>query len=211
MAVERTDYDDEPRSGVTAREAVGVFNDVGTLERAIEEMMTSGFEHGDISLLARDEVVEEKFGQNYQNIRNHADDSSAPRMAYAGPEERTEGRSALAAVMGYIGALTFGGVTFFTGGAAAVALAVGAIGGGAMAGLGLALGKVLDSKIADNLHKQLERGGILVWVRLRDDTAAERAVAVFKKYGAEDIHVHDLPQGVESAADEVQNQTQGKT
>jgi hypothetical protein len=46
----------------TVREAVGVFNRPGDLQVAIDELLSSGFDRAELSLLASEHAVEEKLG-----------------------------------------------------------------------------------------------------------------------------------------------------
>lgn len=182
---------DLPRSH-HVREAVGVFTDAQELEAVVSELLTAGFDHGDISLLASDDTARAKLHRSYPTIRSAEDDPNSPRVAWVEPETRTEGRGALASVMGYVGAVTAGGIVFATGGAAAVVIAAGVIAGGAMAGAGIALGKALDQTIAGRLHEQLEKGGILLWVRTDGPAQEARAQEILLRHGGHDVHVHDL-------------------
>jgi hypothetical protein len=43
------------------------------------------------------------------------------------------------------------------------------------------------------MQEQLDRGGVLLWVHLRDATAEERALDVLRRHGARDVHMHDIP------------------
>jgi len=65
-------------------------------------------------------------------------------------------------------------------------------GRGALAALGAALGRSVDSAFVENLRKQVERGGILLWVRVTDTASEQRAQEVLTRHGARDVHVHAL-------------------
>ena len=43
------------------------------------------------------------------------------------------------------------------------------------------------------LQDQLDHGGLLLWVHVRDAAHEQRAVDILTGNGAEDVHVHDLP------------------
>jgi hypothetical protein len=51
--------------GNQIREAVGVFGDADAMQKAIEELLRSGFKHADLSLLASEETVDKKLGHKY--------------------------------------------------------------------------------------------------------------------------------------------------
>ncbi|HRK95878.1 MAG TPA: hypothetical protein PK694_06115, partial [Rhodospirillales bacterium] len=46
---------------------------------------------------------------------------------------------------------------------------------------------------AKEIQSQIDKGGLLLWVRARDRAHEERAVAVLNRHSAGDVHVHDLP------------------
>ncbi|MBW7852327.1 MAG: hypothetical protein H3C38_17670 [Rhodospirillales bacterium] len=178
----------EPR----IREAVGAFRDVPSLEKTFDDLLTAGFAHSDISLLASDDTVKRKLGRFYVDVREAADDPQAPRRDFPSVQARTEGKGALTSMLGYIGALTAGGVTIATGGAAGAVIAAGVLGGGALAALGAALGRAVDSQFTDDLQRQVERGGIILWVKVADADQERRAQEVLRRHGAEGVHVHSL-------------------
>lgn len=181
-----------PRQESALREAVGVFTDVGSLEHAVEELLTHGFDHGDLSLLAGERTVREQMGHRLDDTLAAADDPEAPRRSWVEPESRMEGRGALAAMLGYLGAVTAMGVTFATGGAAAPAIAAALVGAGAGAGLGTGLGKIYDNRLADEFRHQIDKGGILLWVRCRDPDCQSRAQEILTRHGAHHVHAHSL-------------------
>ncbi|MBY0430632.1 MAG: general stress protein [Rhodospirillales bacterium] len=176
-------------------EAVGAFDDPQALERAVQDLLTSGFDHEDLSVLAGDGVVRKKLGHLYTSTIQAADDPQVPRTGYAEPESRTEGRGALAGMLGYVGAVIAGGLTVATGGAAAAVIAAGVLAGGAGTAVGLGLGRIMDQRIAAALHQQLERGGILLWVRAPTAESRDIATSLLAKHGAHHIHVHTVPAG----------------
>lgn len=46
---------------------------------------------------------------------------------------------------------------------------------------------------AKQLQHQLEHGGLLLWVHIRDAAHETRAIEILKTHGADDVHGHDLP------------------
>lgn len=182
--------EDGPELETTLLEVVGLFSDVHSLEHAVEELLTQGFDHGDLSLLAGEVTVREKLGHRLDDTLAAADDPEAPRRSWVEPESRMEGRGALASVLGYFGGITALGVTFATGGATAPAVVAALVGAGAGAGLGAGLGRIYDQRLAEEFRLQIERGGILLWVRCRDPGRENRAQSILSGHGAHHIHAH---------------------
>lgn len=180
---------DNPTQSGEVREVVALFDDSHALEAAVEDLLTHGVDHGDLSMLAGEKVVRHKLGHRLQDTVAGAADPDLPRRAWVEPESRMEGRGALASALGYFGAVTALGVTFATGGAAAVAIAAALIGAGAGAGVGAGLGKMFDQRLVRHFQQQLDLGGILLWVRVTGNPACERQVIeVLNRHGAHHVH-----------------------
>lgn len=173
------------------REAVGVLTDTQELERAVEDLLTEGFDYADVSVLAAEETMRGTPAEK----RATEDDPETPRMRFIEPESRVEARGALAGTLGYVGAVTAGGIAFATGSAAGVIIAAGLVAGGAMGSLGAVLGRYLDSRLADRLEEQVRQGGIVLWVRVADADREAAALRVLSRHGARDVHVHTVPAG----------------
>ncbi len=182
---------DERHAG-DLREVVGVLPDAGRLERTVEDLLTEGFHHSEVSLLGREETVRGALGR-YGDTHAAEDDPDAPRMRFIEPESRMEGRGALAGALGYVGAVTIGGIGFATGAGAGAVIAAGLLGGGALGSVGAALGRFLDRRLADRLEDQVRRGGIVIWVRAKDAEHEARAIEVLKRHNLGDVHVHTIP------------------
>lgn len=181
-----------PPQDYEIREVVGLFCDPIQMEHGVQDVLTHGFEHGDLSILAGETTVREKLGHRLEDTKAFADDPETPRRGYIEPETRMEGRGALASVLGYVGAVTAMGMTFATGGVLALAVGAGLLGAGAGAGLGIGLGRVYDKRLADQFEEQVDKGGILVWVRCRRPGDEERAAEMLTRHGARHVHAHTL-------------------
>lgn len=176
------------------REVVALFTDPHALEAAVQDLLTNGFDHGDLSVLAREKVVRDRLGHRLEDSVSAVDRDDLPRRAWVEPESRMEGRGALASVLGYFGAVTALGLTFATGGAAAVAIGAALVGAGAGAGLGTGLGRLFDQRLAREFQHQIDQGGILLWVRVSDaEECAARAMEVLNRHGGAHVHVHSHP------------------
>ncbi|MBG0811388.1 hypothetical protein IY145_18725 [Methylosinus sp. H3A] len=175
------------------REAVGVFDTAETLQEAIDELQTSGFDRADISLMAGERAVDEKLGHAYQKAADVEDDPEVPRGAYISPESIGEAQGALVGGLGYIGAIGAAGLIFASGGTMAAALAAAAIAGGGGGLVGALFAKLIGESHAQYLQEQLDRGGILLWVRTRDEAHEKSAVEILTKHSGRDVHVHGVP------------------
>ncbi len=181
----------QPIQDGAVREVVAMFADPHALEAAVQDLLTHGFDHGDLSVLASVRVVRDRLGHRLVDSNTAADDPATPRRGWVEPETRMEGRGALASVLGYFGAVTALGLTFATGGAAAAAIGAALVGAGAGAGLGTGLGRLFDRRLAHEFQHQIDGGGILLWVRVTGEPECEaRAREVLARHGAHHVHAH---------------------
>ncbi len=175
------------------REAVGVFHDEAALQSAADELLTAGFDRSHLSLLAGEHAVETKLGHAYETVSELEDDPEVPSLAYAGSDSRTEAKAVLTGGLAYIGAVGTAGAIVASGGTVAAALIGAAMAGGAGGLIGSSLARFIENHHADRLQEQLDHGGLLLWVRTLDDDHERRAREILQRNGAEDVHVHDLP------------------
>ena len=177
-----------------SREAVGIFHDEKSLRSAADALMISGFDRSYLSLLASDKAVDEKLGHHYERIAELEDDPDVPTQAYVGSDSRVEGQAAVIGGLVYVGAIASIGAVVASGGAATLALIGAMVAGGAGGGaLGAVLARLLSKQHAARLETQLQRGGLLLWVRTPDAEHEQRAIEILRQHGAEDVHVHTLP------------------
>jgi hypothetical protein len=177
----------------TIREAVAVFPNAASLEDAIEELRSSGFDRPEISLLAAQGTVDEKLGHIYEKVSELVDDPSVPRTAYISTESRGDAEGGLVGGLMYIGAVTAAGAAVASGGTLAATVAAAAAAGGVGATIGGALALWVERHHADYLQDQLDHGGLLLWVRTRDQAREEKAVDILRRHSGKDVHVHDMP------------------
>jgi hypothetical protein len=185
----RADHDVAP----LVREVVGVFHDVKAMEDAIEALLLEGFDRATISLIASEATIEEKLRHRYDRVSEVDAEPHVPRMAYVDSDSLNEAKAGLAGGLAYLGATVAAGAVVFTGGAAglAVAAAVAAGGGGAL--IGALLGRYIGKHHADTLQRQLDQGGLLLWVACADTMHETRAMEIMRRYGGTDVGVHELP------------------
>ncbi len=177
----------------TVREVVGVFHDEKTLQSAVDELLISGFDRAQMSLLAGHRAVEEKLGHMYERVAEVEDDPEAPHIAYIGSDSRVEAEAGLIGGLAYVGAVATVGAIVASGGTVAAALLGAAAAGGAGGLIGAGLASFIDQHHADYLEEQLSRGGLLLWVNTPDEDHERRASDILRRHSADDIHVHELP------------------
>jgi hypothetical protein len=175
------------------REAVGVFHRSENLQRAIDELLSSGFHRAELSLLASEGVVEEELGRRYENVNALADNPAVPRSAYVSPEAIGGAEGGLIGGLIYLGAVVAAGAVVASGGTLAAVITAAGVAGGTGGVIGTVLAKWVDGHHARYLQEQIDRGGQLLWVRTWSSEDEERAIGVLKKHSASDVHVHGPP------------------
>jgi hypothetical protein len=154
----------------TIREAVGVFSRAEDLQDAIDDLLSSGFHRAELSLLASDRAAEEKLGYRYENVRKLADDPRSPRAAYVSPEALGDAEGGLIGGLVYVGAIVAAGAIVASGGTLTAAIPAAVLAGGAGGLIGSILARWVGDHHAGFLQDQINRGGLLLWVRNWDPT-----------------------------------------
>jgi hypothetical protein len=185
----------EMESAETIREAVGVFETAEALEEAVDDLLSSGFDRAELSLLASEATVLQKLGHVFARSESAEDDPNAPRTAFVSTESIGDAEGGLIGGLLYVGALVAAGAVVATGGTMLVAILAAAAGGGAGGLVGAGLATLIGRHHAEYLEKQLEHGGLLLWVRTKDAAHEQRATDILSKHSAHDVHVHEITAG----------------
>ena len=181
---------DRPQS---IREAVAVFDDPKTMQQALSDLQGSGFDRADISFIARDSYLKGHLAQGYDDMHQAEDDPKAERATPVEETDIRQRRTLEVSTGATIAAFAAAGLTVATGGATALAAGIGAAAAGGVGGLGALLGKLYGQGQETFMQEQIDRGGVLLWVHLRDAAAEERALDILRRHGARDVHMHDIP------------------
>ena len=178
---------------VSKCEAVGVFKSADDFQAAADEFLSSGFDRADLSILASEHTVEKKLGHIYRRVETLEDDPKVPRIAYISEEAVGDAKGVLIGSLTFVGAVVAAGPMAAAGGPLVGIILAAAMLGGATGWIGADLGQIIEQRHADKLNAQLEKGGLLLWVRTRDREHEVRAEEILRKHGALDVHIHSLP------------------
>jgi hypothetical protein len=177
----------------TIRETVGVFDRPETLQEAIDDLLSSGFDRAELSLLAGEKTVDEKLGHKYRKIAELEDDPIVPRCCYVSTESIGDAEGGLIGGLMYVGATAAAGAVVASGGTLALVIATAAVAGGVGGLFGSLLAKWVGDHHAHHLQEQLDHGGLLLWVRTWDAERETRASEILSRHSGRDVHVHTLP------------------
>src|SRR4051812_6546438 len=172
-----------------AKTVVGLFDTAAEAQSVVQELVNSGFQRTDISLVANNAKGE--YG-NYKEVG--AEGSSTAEGAGAG----AVGGGVLGGVLGLlvgVGALAIPGIGPVLA-AGPLAAALGAAGASTLvgAGIGAAAGGIIGALVGAGIPEEdagfyaegVRRGGTLVLVKASDDMA-QRAYDAMRRYGAVDV------------------------
>lgn len=172
------------------KEAVGLFDNSDDLQNAIRTLEGSAFPRQDISVMGNRDDLEKVFGNTAVDPLFAMSSEYTPRQAPSRPEEQTIGSAAMIGGGAYVGAmamaLTAGAVAFPALIGAAV---IGGLGGGTV---GAILTKLLGDRYSHNLEEQIERGGLLLWVRTPDEQKQRLASTILRQHHAKHIHIQEM-------------------
>jgi hypothetical protein len=176
-----------------ACEVVGVFHSPEDLESAIDELLSSGFDRAELSLLASENAVAEKLGGHYPPASEMADDPAVPRTAFVSTAAIGDAEGGLIGGLAYVGATVAVGAVVMSGGTLAATIAAAILAGGTGGLIGSALAHWVGHHHAAYLHDQIENGGLLLWVRAWNESDEARALEIVAKHAADTVHSHSIP------------------
>lgn len=177
---------------VYQREAVAVFHNAKAMQAAVDDLLTSGFNHADLSVLASEKALASRPDLSWRRSEDLADEPQAASASYVSPESFGDAEGALIGALTYVGAVTTAALMIGAGGPIGVAILASAAVGGTGGGVGIVLARFLMRRHANELAGQLERGGLLLWVRTRLPVDEERALRLLRANGGESAHIHDI-------------------
>lgn len=169
----------------TIREVVAVFDTAEALEQAVFDLETNGFDRASFSLLASEHKVEATLGHRYRRIEEMEDEPKAPHETFFARASRLEAEFGLAPALALLGAVGVGL------GSGPITLPV-LVAAGSGAALGAFLGRLIHRHHATQLQEQLDRGGLLLWVNVRDQAQENKAITILETHGARHVHAHEV-------------------
>ena len=173
-------------------EVIGVFHTPDDLESAIDELLSSGFDRAELSLLASEAAVAEKLGDYYLTASDMADDPAVPRAAFVSTAANGDAEGALIGGLAYVGATVAIGAVVMSGGALAAAIAAAVLAGGTGGLIGSVLAHWVGHHHAAYLHDQIDNGGLLLWVRAWNVSDEARALEIIAKHAPDNVHSRSI-------------------
>ncbi len=174
-------------------EVVGLFHSAKDMQAAIDELETHGFDRADLSVMASEQAIEQKFRGAYVPVKELEDRPEVPTTAFISRESLGAPEGALMGAFMYVPAVIGLTAVVASGGSLAAAIAAAAIGTGAGGAVGAVLARLVDDRYAKQIEEHLALGGLLLWAATRDEAHVKKAIEVMRRHNAEDAHAHTLP------------------
>lgn len=185
------DHDEDHVTVIRIPEAVGVFDKFEDLQQAVYDLHLVGFSRYDMSLLGSQKALEAKLGRAFWRAEDLEDDPHAPRAHFVSEEAMGELEGAIAGGFFFLGSYIAMAALLTPVSTLAASIAAIAIGGGPAAVIGTLLARRAGRHHKDYYENQIRHGGILLWVRVKDDERKQKAVHILKGHSGRDVHVHD--------------------
>jgi hypothetical protein len=170
------------------KEAVGVFNNKQDLDKAIADLEAAMFPRHDISVIGSKAKMEERFGSESVPPELLEDNPRAPKEASIRPEEKTIASAVLIGVPAYIAGCLAGVLVNPASPVVLIsAVTFGSVVGAAIGGcFWYGIKVYMDNRV----QEQLDKGGLVLWVKTSEPEQEEKAKVIMKDHGARDVHFH---------------------
>ena len=170
-------------------EVVGIFNSAQELNETVNELFTHGFEQSSLSVLANEDLVIQNLGKNYRKVDDIADDIQTARTSFYPEENISIAKGAIIGGLMYIGTIATSGIIIIGGGPLSVALTTAAAVAGTTTIIGVLLAKMIGKHHEEYIEKQLQKGGLLLWVHLKDKSQKNLVVKILQDNHARNVHL----------------------
>ncbi len=174
------------------REAVGLFRTSEALQGAIDELLSSGFDRADISLLGSEQAIRSTLGDAFERT-DLEDNPATPRGVYVSPDAIGTAEGSLISILAYVSGVATAGVIAIAGGPLTMIILGAGLAGAGGGLIGASLAKLVGDHRAADMHSHLAAGGLLLWVRTWHIDDEGRAVGILTRHSGRDVHVHSLP------------------
>lgn len=172
------------------REAVALFNDEDSVQAAVDDLLVSGFDRAEISLLGTEDSLRSTFGDRFKKSAELEDLEGVPRSCYCSVESLGDAQGGIIGGLVYVGAVAATAMVAASGGALGAVIAACVLAGGTAGAVGAYFAKLMGDVRARHIKEHLEQGGLLLWVRTWKSDDEKRATSILKKHSGKDVHVH---------------------
>ena len=169
-------------------EAVGIFSSQQDIDAAIADLEAAMFPRHDISVIGSKAKMQDRFGSEALSPELLEDNPRAPKDASIRPEEKTIASTVIVGVPAYFAGCIAG--VLVNPASAVVLIAAVTLGSVVGAAIGGSLLYGIKVYLDNRVQKQLDEGGLVLWVKTLKPGQERKAKAIMKEHGARDVHFH---------------------
>ncbi|MDQ2076014.1 hypothetical protein [Marinimicrobium sp. ABcell2] len=175
------------------REVIGIFFDQNHLKAAINDLHASGFNTGQIGLLASEYAVEESLGDLYTRINEPREEVAPPHMTFVRKTSVGDTFHALGGGLFFVGSTAALGAVVASAAVFGGALVAGVAAAVTVGTIGAVLGRIIHQSDAEYLEQQVDEGNLLLFIRADTREDEDRAIRILSKHSGFDARVHEVP------------------
>lgn len=174
------------------REAVGVFRDLEGLRSAIEALHEVGFEDADFAVMTTARTLEQQLGHLYESVDHRASSGMPRRHVYTRRQDAAAVDAFFVDWFDSVGATPLVGTVVASSGPLATTLAAATAREGDGNDLNATLSHLFGQPHARNIADEIDRDGLLLWVRTSEPAQDRRAARVLLRQSGHHVRIHDL-------------------
>lgn len=171
---------------------IAVFRAPEHLDLAVIELIDLGFDRTDITILMAENTIMRTLKQRYRQISELGSQSGLQRRRYVSDGSQKDGNAAFSGRLISVGLTDGGSSVFATDDNLAATIVATSRAIGADRSLSDTLAQLLGRSDALFVSSQLDRTGIVVWIRTRSSELARLALDVLEKHWRRDIHAYTV-------------------
>jgi len=164
--------------GLMIREAVGIFSETADLQKAMDELLASGFERTAFGLLAGEHTVQSHLHDLYQSANENSGGVDGPNIAFVHKDKN----ETMFGNLYFIGGSTLAGAAVLTAGALGGAILAATTGVLAVGAVGAIVGMVIHQSDAEYLEDHINAGHLVFFVRVMNSTEEAKAKEILARH-----------------------------
>jgi len=177
---------------MSKREAVAIFKDEDEMQDVIEELESSGFDRAELSVMSSVDEEGQKAGHIIHPVEDERYNPEIPRSSHLDVASWGDAKGVLIGAPLYAGAFAMaiaGAVNRLD----LVSIILLVIAGGAVgASVGFFLSAWIKSRHQEQVDEQIEQGGLVLWINIRDQKHEERVKDIISRHTTRNFHLHDI-------------------
>lgn len=174
------------------REAVAVFETEREMLEVVEELESAGVDRSEVSVLPSVDDVERQIGHPLKSVKETEDDPEIGRAIPIDSASYGAAQGVLIGIPTYLGAISMVIAGAVVGQSLVAITVLVAVGGALGALLGYFLANWLQRAHERQIEEQISRGGLVLWIHIRDKSREKNVTEILSHHVAHDVHIHTI-------------------